>query len=1102
MPTSARSIPLVPTGDSAVSAEFGGLPALSPPGGGGVEKSRGPAWRSAIGALAFALLLWPGAVWAQPAAEDETEAEAQEERDEPEGVEEIVVTGSRIRRDTFTSALPITVITAERSTLAGLADTADILQSSSLASGVQIDNTFGGFIVSGGPGANTFGLRGLGPERTLVLVNGRRFTPAGVRGQVNSVDLNSIPRVAIARFEILKDGASSVYGADAVAGVVNIITRKQFDELSINVRRFDKETDAGDFSLSWGKTGDRGYVDFALEYSNQSAIKRSEREWAHCNHRPLTDGGAFPSIFPDTSGGQVAGQRCFGTVYGTVFVGLGGLGNRFFGFNPQGNFGSANLPFSEPFVRGADGRFRVNVGNLAYRDDSNSFNQDLIPQESLIQLYGDGERDFDLDRVGWLGPVGDFLGTVTGNFELYYSRRGNNITGAYRPFFPEVSTQNPTAMQLGEELLRYRQQVLSAIAAPGDPAPALGTLENDLPTIEPNLIAYELLSPKTNVEVSTYAIRGGFGGDLGRFHWEFTGGYSISRGKWTYETWLKDRVARALSSERNADGSLSCILDRTQLTAAAERESAVVDRILREGEDPNCVAVDLFSEDAMLNGRLPANARDYLTEWVGVKTDYNLATLDLEVEGALFDMPFGGGEVRGVFGVSWRSRDLDDIPPRTALEDNQWGFASGNRTKGDDTVQEAYAEIEFPLLAGFAIGGFSVAEELTFNASGRYTDQSSYGSDTTYRALLTWAVNPIVRFRAAFGTSFRAPSLYQFHLAQNTGFVAGGADPCDGFNTDIPGSVAYDNCQDLVDRGVIDPDFASSGLLVISGGNPDLKAETSESLTVGLVLTPDLASWLPALGLDLSLAVDFYDIQIEEAIDELGAGTILTRCYASVGLTAPECSLIGPRDSTSGEISSISTNFINIAEERSSGFDITLRTEREFSFGELRVDLQGSRIISTAENLTGDNLQEYKGHHAYPRWRGEADFSFERKAWRVNWSINYIGRTREDPVWCLNGCTQGRDAPNPGAPNPNPGAVNLHTASAAFFHDAWVTYRDPRERFLVSAGIRNIFNETPPDLGWAPFGPAEFATISYNIPIGSGYDIHGRRAYVTLRYVF
>jgi len=192
-----------------------------------------------------------------------------------------------------------------------------------------------------------------------------------------------------------------------------------------------------------------------------------------------------------------------------------------------------------------------------------------------------------------------------------------------------------------------------------------------------------------------------------------------------------------------------------------------------------------------------------------------------------------------------------------------------------------------------------------------------------------------------------------------------------------------------------------------------------------------------------------------------------------------------------GEITSVSTNFINIAAERSTGFDITLRTEREFSFGELTVNMQGSRVISTAYDLTGDALQEQKGHHSTPRWRGEALIRFQRKAWAVNWNIDYIGRTRENPVWCRNGCS-----------NSNPGATNLNIASAAFFHDAFLTYRDPLNRFLVSAGVRNMFNRTPPVLGWRGYDAAEFSTIAYNIPLGAGYDISGRRAYVTVAYNF
>ncbi len=154
----------------------------------------------------------------------------------PAATEEIVVTGSRIRRDEFSSASPITVITSESSALAGLLDSADILQGSTIAAGQQIDNTFSGFVTDGGPGARSVSLRGLGEQRTLVLVNGKRWGPSGVRGATNSVDLSALPSSVISRYEILKDGASSIYGADAIAGVVNVFTRKRIEGLQIKMR--------------------------------------------------------------------------------------------------------------------------------------------------------------------------------------------------------------------------------------------------------------------------------------------------------------------------------------------------------------------------------------------------------------------------------------------------------------------------------------------------------------------------------------------------------------------------------------------------------------------------------------------------------------------------------------------------------------------------------------------------------------------------------------------------------------------------------------------------------------------------------------------------
>ena len=137
----------------------------------------------------------------------------------------IVVTGSRIRRDEFTGTEPMTVITAEEITQSGFNSATDALQSNAVTAGAgQINNYFAGFVTDGGTGANTLGLRNLGPARTLILLNGRRLSPAGTRGSVLAADLNVLPTAIVERIEVLKAGASSVYGSDAIAGVVNIIT--------------------------------------------------------------------------------------------------------------------------------------------------------------------------------------------------------------------------------------------------------------------------------------------------------------------------------------------------------------------------------------------------------------------------------------------------------------------------------------------------------------------------------------------------------------------------------------------------------------------------------------------------------------------------------------------------------------------------------------------------------------------------------------------------------------------------------------------------------------------------------------------------------------
>ncbi|MBX9708685.1 MAG: TonB-dependent receptor plug domain-containing protein [Caulobacteraceae bacterium] len=188
------------------------------------------------GAIGAVLLVAPTLATAQ-VQPDEAEAQQADSQETGDQVEDIVVTGSRIPVTEFNSASPVQVLTADRAEQRGLSDTAQLLQSSTLAAGSpQVNSTISSaFVTDGGPGSSTISLRGLGANRTLVLLNGRRAGPAGTRGGVSAFDLNVIPQSAIDRIDVLKDGASSIYGSDAVAGVVNLITREGRDGGEINV---------------------------------------------------------------------------------------------------------------------------------------------------------------------------------------------------------------------------------------------------------------------------------------------------------------------------------------------------------------------------------------------------------------------------------------------------------------------------------------------------------------------------------------------------------------------------------------------------------------------------------------------------------------------------------------------------------------------------------------------------------------------------------------------------------------------------------------------------------------------------------------------------
>ena len=968
--------------------------------------------------IVLATLCFPPLLLAQQSGEEESDAPVVQQP----VFEEIVVTGSRIRRDEFSSTSPIAVITSETSALAGLLDTADILQNSTIASGQQIDDTFSGFVTDGGPGARSLALRGLGEQRTLVLVNGKRWGPSGVRGGTNSVDLSAIPSSVIARYEILKDGASSVYGADAVAGVVNAITVQSFDGLQFNVQGLSPqdggfETGIGD--ITFGRVGPDWSFSVSAGYEKRSNLVRTQRDWAECDRRPRFTDQDGDGVIDNTSP-ETGEPLCFGKIYGFVVSPFGwvryepSLGQP----DPANPYFSRPNQFGIPYytdvpVHGWDPTSDPedpeplwdNEGEF-YRDTREPAVNDIISARELFSVTSFADKDFD-------------IGGRSANiyYEFYYNRRINEFLGGYRQFFPRVPATNPT----------------NPFGTHG-PLAALGGF-----AVQPVVPSYELQEVGSAVEVDRYNAFAGLEGDISAT-WSYDAyvGLSHSDGTYTGQSWLNDRVNASLNATLDANGNLVCADDSI----------------------PGCVPVNLFTEDALLRGRLPADVVNFLNKDTFGQTTYKGYQVSGYATGPLFALP-NSATVQAVVGFEMRNEDINDVPDPDAQADNFWGFTTSGITAGDDTVTEVFTEFEIPLLSGLPW-----AEDLLFNGSGRWTDYDSYGSDSTHRMALDYQVNPYVRFRATSGTSFRAPDLFEQFLGNQTGFIQGLADPCVNYGDELdPDDIVYRNCEALG----LPPDHGDSGVPSIRsviGGNRELMAETSDAWTAGIVVQP--------LDYGLSLALTWYEIELQNTVEDPSVGYILSSCYGSTGLSHPFCSRVGPRG-PEGFLTDVDASLLNIGRQFTRGFDTDFVYERAFPTFDLTVDGTVNILKEQTTELFDEEWNSAE-NWGFPKWTGVMDVIVDYRDWRFLWRSDFIGASTEAPVF-------------------DPGTETVdrrhwtdkhwqHTLSARYSASSWE----------LIATVRNVFDKQPPLV--ADGVPRNETSRFLNTLPGVGYDILGRTVVV------
>lgn len=969
------------------------------------------------GAAALSLtLLAPGAAFAQDATNTAQEATS---------VDEIVVVGSRLRRDNYNAPSPTQVVTREEATLQGFASTTEALQSTAVTGGTaQINNSYGGYVTNGGPGANTIGLRGMGPSRTLVLLNGRRVSPAGSRGSVGAADLNVLPTAMIDRVEVLRDGASSVYGSDAVAGVVNIQTRKNFEGLTFEAQRNEplEANGAGGssrYSLTAGARGDRWRAAGSLERYERDELTLRDREFTRCqtdgfrNNKDYIDPITGKSkCYPITTTGSNGSS--INTIGTNTAAGVGAAGTTATSFNrwrPNAAITSGVVGFEGVGGTGT---------NLNVRDtfDDRMLNRSLISPVEINTVYG--EAAYQLNALGNAEVYGEVL----------FNQRKSSQTG-YRQLALDYAKGSPLIPSNLAWSTAFADQGLSKGKAVG--VRAFIGFGNDHSEQEVNFNRY------------VAGVKGDF--FIPEWRYDASLSYSRSRSEYTSEQFLTNRLIESLDVVQIAPGKFQC----AQLAS-----------------NPGCIAAPVLNTQT-IGGVLPKDWVDYVFRPVKGTTEFTETVASFGIDGPLFDLP--AGKVMGFFGAEYRKSEIDDTPGLDSQIGNTYNYSTSAITRGSDSVWEAFGEIEAPLLRDAPF-----AKELTLNASFRYTDYDSYGDDTTYKIGLVYQPIQGVTFRGTYGTSYRAPALFEQFVGATTGFQSNTLDRCNSFGSDGVNPNRVANCTA---EGLAGDFQSTSSVKVITAGGADagLKAETSTNMTIGLVLQPTL----PEAWGDLAFAVDYYEIEVENGVSRTGASEILTRCYdsnpgdfaADVGF----CRLV-ERDKANNALT-VHDSYVNLATDIVKGLDYTLRYRKDVGPGTALFNLGVTQYTEVSSKLFAeDPLEDVKGMINNPEFTGTADVSYAWNQWRVRYGVEWI---------------QGMDSYAYYEEDPVTSQYDLEVGDY-FQHNTSVQYSG--EGWTVTAGVRNLLNENPPVISAGVYNRVG------NAPLYSGYDYLGRTAFVNLTKSF
>lgn len=930
--------------------------------------------------------------------------------------EEVVVTGSRIARDSnLAGSAPVSSVSAEDIQLSGQLNVADILRNvpsllTSVSAESSVDSVF-----SSSVGQNVLQLRALGAERTLVLVDGRRHV-SGVAGS-QSVDVGSIPSALIERVEVLTGGASAVYGADAVTGVVNFILKDDFEGLAVNAQG-GLSVDEGDgetyqVSATYGQNfdDDRGNFTVSAAYQKGQEILFGDRAFSRNN------GIARDLPNPDANGPAriIRAQPTFaissslGLIAPGDFVGAG--------VDTDGN-GIDDCQESS-IGRGVGGI----IGGCFVVDNGQvrPFRDGEIDPPGSGQFGGDGVPD-NFDENFLIPDNEQYNVNLTARYQLNeninvffegkYVRQETEFGGPLNTFYDllTVSSDNPFI----PEALR---DVANNSEIPGFLIPPSGIttglfINKDPADLGPNI--------SLNVR-ETYRFVGGIEGEFNNgWNYELSANYGrFEREFRDRNRVIVDRFFAAVDATTDSNGNAVCrsALNGT-LPATTPFDIPLFDTGIFTFNPSQCVPINLFGR-----GAPSQEAIDFVT----TTTSNNFTLEQFVISGFIsgdtsdwFELPGGavqfvlGGEyrdessssefdplIRGVCPVSTDvcnegqlvSEIVDDNGDRLFRQngltfDPEIGVANEG---GSFDVWDVFAEVSIPI-----INETLFFEELRLDASARYSDYSTVGSTFTWNTGLVWSPVQDISFRGSYAEAVRAPNVSElFDPTQGATFRPN--DPCEQTAIDALAAAGDPNVNnrrqnclaDGIPVGFVDP--LTARFVGETSGNPDLLEETAKTYTVGVIFQPRFIE-------GLTVSVDYFNIEIDDAISAVSQQDIVDNCYDSANFPNNQFCPLFTRNRDEASPTFLGFNFLrqvslNFASLETAGIDFKARYNFAVDENLFSVGVSGSwfdKIDQFFDPGDPTAIDPELGEIQRPEWAATFDVNWTRGDLSVTWQTQYL----------------------------------------------------------------------------------------------------------------